>query len=167
MNLAAPNNCNTIFVGNYYLCGNGYTNGEGFLTPYKSVRYHLKDWGVGPATPQNAQEFFNMNHSRARNVIERSFGVMKKRWSVLRSATFYPIKIQNRIIMACGLLHNFMRKFQPVDPLFDELGEDVVDHEEHDENSDYIDMVESSTTWTAYRDELSHTMYTEWQSSRH
>ncbi|KAK6136630.1 hypothetical protein DH2020_029613 [Rehmannia glutinosa] len=38
--------------GNFYLCDNGYTNGEGFLTPYKGVRYHLNDLGEGTAIPQ-------------------------------------------------------------------------------------------------------------------
>ncbi|KAG8375017.1 hypothetical protein BUALT_Bualt10G0055800 [Buddleja alternifolia] len=31
--------------GNYYLCDNGYANGDGFLTPYKGVQYHLDEWG--------------------------------------------------------------------------------------------------------------------------
>ncbi|KAK6118106.1 hypothetical protein DH2020_048155 [Rehmannia glutinosa] len=43
--------------GNYYLCDNGYTNGEGFLTPYKGVRYHLNEWGEGTQIPQNSLEF--------------------------------------------------------------------------------------------------------------
>ncbi|KAL8516790.1 hypothetical protein ACS0TY_015157 [Phlomoides rotata] len=30
--------------GNYYLCDNDYPNCEGFLTPYKGVRYHLNEW---------------------------------------------------------------------------------------------------------------------------
>ncbi|XP_012834522.1 PREDICTED: uncharacterized protein LOC105955352 [Erythranthe guttata] len=30
--------------GNYYLCDNGYTNGQGFLAPYRGVRYHLDEW---------------------------------------------------------------------------------------------------------------------------
>ncbi|KAL8488381.1 hypothetical protein ACS0TY_024602 [Phlomoides rotata] len=29
---------------NYYLCDNGYLNCDGFLTPYKGVRYHLNEW---------------------------------------------------------------------------------------------------------------------------
>ncbi|KAL0314935.1 UNVERIFIED_CONTAM: hypothetical protein Sangu_2337900 [Sesamum angustifolium] len=29
--------------GNYYLCDNGYTNADGFLTPYRGVRYHLNE----------------------------------------------------------------------------------------------------------------------------
>ncbi|KAL0298213.1 UNVERIFIED_CONTAM: hypothetical protein Scaly_3070200 [Sesamum calycinum] len=57
--------------GNYYLVDGGYSNGEGFLSPYRGVRYHLKEWESGNNTPQNHQEFFNMKHASARNVIER------------------------------------------------------------------------------------------------
>ncbi|XP_057779007.1 uncharacterized protein LOC130997608 [Salvia miltiorrhiza] len=81
--------------GNYCLADNGYANSEGFLTPYKGVRYHLKEWGPNTARPQNAMELFNLRHSKARNVIERAFGIMKMRWGILRSATFYPVKTQN------------------------------------------------------------------------
>ncbi|XP_057777339.1 uncharacterized protein LOC130995875 [Salvia miltiorrhiza] len=65
--------------GSYYLCDNGYANSEGFLTPYKGVRYHLKEWGPTAARPRNADELFNLRHTRARNVIERAFGIMKMR----------------------------------------------------------------------------------------
>ncbi|KAL8456423.1 hypothetical protein ACS0TY_034580 [Phlomoides rotata] len=42
----AVNRANGLKVprGNYYLCDNGYPNCEGFLTPYKGVRYHLNEW---------------------------------------------------------------------------------------------------------------------------
>ncbi|KAG8379120.1 hypothetical protein BUALT_Bualt07G0055100 [Buddleja alternifolia] len=30
--------------GDYYLCDCGYTNGEGFLAPYRGVRYHMQEW---------------------------------------------------------------------------------------------------------------------------
>ncbi|KAL0291703.1 UNVERIFIED_CONTAM: hypothetical protein Scaly_2625100 [Sesamum calycinum] len=33
--------------GNYYLVDSGYNNGEGFLSPYGGVRYHLKEWESG------------------------------------------------------------------------------------------------------------------------
>ncbi|KAL0463226.1 UNVERIFIED_CONTAM: hypothetical protein Slati_0210200 [Sesamum latifolium] len=59
-----------IPTGNYYLCDNGYINGHGFLTPYRGVRYHLSEWDRGAAGPQNKEEFFNLRHSSARNVIE-------------------------------------------------------------------------------------------------
>ncbi|XLR61391.1 hypothetical protein S83_012063, partial [Arachis hypogaea] len=74
----------------------GYTNCNGFLASYRHTRYH--------------------NHSYARNIIEHYFGLLKKRWKILKSHCFYKIKTQNRIIIACYLLQNFIRvnmKFNP------------------------------------------------------
>lgn len=142
------------------MCDNGYTNGEGFLTPYRGVRYHLNDWGEGTSLPRNKEELFNMRHSRARNVIERSFGLLKGRWGILRSASFYPIKVQNRIILACCLVHNFIRDVMTIDPLESENSEFGDQHLE-----DPIDVVESSQQWTSWRDNLALSMFDEWRGS--
>ncbi|WOL20446.1 hypothetical protein Cni_G29251 [Canna indica] len=64
--------------GYYYLCDAGYTNGEGFLTPYRGQRYHLNNWRQNQQ-PRTPQEFYNYKHSYARNVIERFFGFLKMR----------------------------------------------------------------------------------------
>ncbi|KAL8543415.1 hypothetical protein ACS0TY_004087 [Phlomoides rotata] len=101
--------------GNYYLCDNSYPNCEGFLTPYKCVRYHLNEWSS--RQPQNYQEYFNMKHTRAQNVIERTFVLLKICWGILRSPSWYSVKIHNQIIMACCLLHNYICKEMEVDPL--------------------------------------------------
>ncbi|CAL5386329.1 unnamed protein product [Camellia sinensis] len=85
-------------TGFYYLVDAGYTNGEGFLAPYREQRYHLSTWREG-GIPVNPEEFFNMKHSAARNVIERRFGLLKI-----------------SIITACCLLHNLIRREMPVDP---------------------------------------------------
>ncbi|XP_047341264.1 protein ALP1-like [Impatiens glandulifera] len=82
-----------VSIGQYYLVDAGYTNGEGFLAPYRGQRYHLNDWRDGHR-PTTAEEYFNMKHSSARNVIERCFGQLKARWAILRSPSFYPIGIQ-------------------------------------------------------------------------
>ncbi|KAL8477241.1 hypothetical protein ACS0TY_029509 [Phlomoides rotata] len=55
--------CLGALDGNYYLCDNGYPKCEGFLTPYKGVRYHLSEWSS--RHPQNYQEYLNMKHTRA------------------------------------------------------------------------------------------------------
>ncbi|KAL0290035.1 UNVERIFIED_CONTAM: hypothetical protein Sradi_7059000, partial [Sesamum radiatum] len=99
--------------GNYYLCDNGYANADGFLTPYRGVRYHLREWDRTAGGPQNKEELFNLKHSSARNVIERTFGLLKVRWGILRSPSFYPIDVQSKIIIACCLLHNFIRNEMP------------------------------------------------------
>ncbi|KAG8367126.1 hypothetical protein BUALT_Bualt16G0040100 [Buddleja alternifolia] len=145
--------------GNYYLCDNGYANGDGFLTPYKGVRYHLDEWGEGSLSPQNPHEYFNMYHSKARNVIERTIGLLKQRWAVLRSQTFYSIQTQNRIIMACVLLHNFIQLEMQVDPLEDDLDSD----NEENNGVEYIDIVQSTQAWTNYREELATKMFNEWR----
>ncbi|CAL5340926.1 unnamed protein product [Camellia sinensis] len=49
-------------TGSYYLVDAGYTNGDGFLAPYRGQRYHLSTWREGGA-PTNPEEFFNMKHS--------------------------------------------------------------------------------------------------------
>ena len=50
-----------IYVGKYYLGDAGYGNKNGILSPYRSVRYHLKEFSDRP--PENAQELFNLRHS--------------------------------------------------------------------------------------------------------
>ncbi|XP_057797982.1 uncharacterized protein LOC131014077 [Salvia miltiorrhiza] len=149
--------------GSYYLCDNGYANSEGFLTPYKGVRYHLKEWGPNVVRPQNREELFNLRHSRARNVIERAFGIMKMRWGVLRSTTYYPIKVQVRLIMACFVINNFIRSEMAVDPIeqaFDNLPNENEfldgDHSEH------IDTIEPSAEWTVHRDAIAQSMWQEY-----
>ncbi|KAL0309141.1 UNVERIFIED_CONTAM: hypothetical protein Sradi_5856400 [Sesamum radiatum] len=102
----------TVPTGNYYLC-DGYANADGFLTPYRGVRYHLREWDRTAGGPQNKEELFNLKHSSARNVIERTFGLLKVRWGILRSPSFYPIDVQSKIIIACCLLHNFIRNEMP------------------------------------------------------
>ncbi|XP_042011252.1 uncharacterized protein LOC121802092 isoform X2 [Salvia splendens] len=147
--------------GTYYLCDNGYANSEGFLTPYKNVRYHLKEWGVGTQRPQNARELFNLRHTRARNIIERAFAVLKMRWGILRSATFYPIKIQIRLIMACFLLHNFVRGEMHNDPIEQHVDGDtqpLVDEEIHGD-LEFVDQVEPTSEWNQMRDDLANSMW--------
>ncbi|KAG8386389.1 hypothetical protein BUALT_Bualt03G0143800 [Buddleja alternifolia] len=103
-------------TGQYYLCENCYMNCPGFLAPYRSVRYHLDEWLEGSRVPQNAKELFNQRHTKTRNVIEHTWGIMKRRWAVLRSTTFYPLSTQNRMILACALLRIFIRRELEVYP---------------------------------------------------
>ncbi|KAL0549127.1 hypothetical protein IC582_013607 [Cucumis melo] len=101
---------NHLITGYYYLCDTGYPNAEGFLAPYRGQRYHLQEWRGAANAPTNAKEYFNMKHSSARNVIERSFGVLKGRWAILRGKSYYPLQVQCRTILACALLHNLINR---------------------------------------------------------
>ena len=75
-----------IYVGKYYLGDAGYGNKNGILSPYQSVRYHLKEFSDRP--PKIEQELFNLRHSSLRTTIERGFGVLKKRFRVLDTEPF-------------------------------------------------------------------------------
>ncbi|XP_073034320.1 uncharacterized protein [Primulina eburnea] len=143
--------------GSYYLCDNGYANVEGFLTPYRRVRYHRDAWGNRACGPQDYKELFNWRHSQARNVIERAFGLLKKRWAILRSPSFYPLKVQNLIILACILLHNFIRTQMDEDPM--DNVEEYVRSPANDTQNDFITTEESSIGWDAWRDELAMSMW--------
>lgn len=84
----------TSQIGKYYLVDAGYTNGPGFLSPFRSTRYHLKEWVASQQQPQNYKELYNLRHARARNVVERTFGLLKKKWAILRSCSFFSIEVQ-------------------------------------------------------------------------
>ncbi|KAG8374890.1 hypothetical protein BUALT_Bualt10G0042700 [Buddleja alternifolia] len=82
---------------------------------HRSVRYHLDEWSEGCRAPQDAKEFYNQRHMKTCNVIDRTWGIMKWRWDILRSTTFYPLSTQNRMILGgrrqwyagrCGLDRN-------------------------------------------------------------
>ena len=114
--------------------------------------------------PTHPEEFFNMKHAITRNIIEMCFGLLKIRWGILRSPSFYPIRVHNRIIVACCLLHNFIRREMSVDLIEDEVGEFLQSNPLV--QNDLIVSIESSDHWTNWRLELANQMFTEWQNSR-
>lgn len=63
---------------------------------------------MGPAAT-GREEVFNYLHSSLRNVIERSFAMLKQKWRILKHLPSYSPSKQARIIIACMALHNFIR----------------------------------------------------------
>ncbi|XP_049399645.1 uncharacterized protein LOC125863641 [Solanum stenotomum] len=80
-----------VLSGKYYIVDEGYANTKGILAPYRGARYHLREWSQTQA-PQNARELYNLRHSKLRNVVERTFVVLKKRFSILTTPPPYSIK---------------------------------------------------------------------------
>ena len=145
----------------------GYTNCEGFLAPYRGHRYHLKEWG--DRQPVSAEEYFNMKHSKARNVIERCFGILKGRWGILRSPSYFPIRTQGRIVLACALLHNLLRKHMPTDDkvVFEDEDEEEVGDDDDDDIGDqveYVTHIETSDAWTTFRSSLAQNLFNNWRA---
>ncbi|KAL0332875.1 UNVERIFIED_CONTAM: hypothetical protein Scaly_2189000 [Sesamum calycinum] len=164
--LQRPNGLKVYTVDKYYLVDAGYTNGPGFLAPYRATRYHLNEWKGN--TPTNFKELFNLRHSSARNAIERTFGLLKKRWAILRTASFYNVKTQIRIINACCILHNFIRGEMPIDPLLDEVDRELESNlriEDDDSyNEEQITIVRNTNEWTTFRDDLARQMFEDYQA---
>ncbi|XP_038715078.1 uncharacterized protein LOC120008776 [Tripterygium wilfordii] len=94
--------------GKYYLVDAGYPNQRGYLAPYKGQMYHLEVFQNGPE-PQGPCEAFNRAHSSLRSVIERTFGILKKKWLILSRMPSYSFETQVKIVVACMTLHNFVR----------------------------------------------------------
>ncbi|KAG6535299.1 hypothetical protein ZIOFF_000264 [Zingiber officinale] len=110
--------------GKYYLVDSGFMLKRDLITPYRGIRYHLKEYSR--CDPTNAKELFNLRHATLRGAIERAFGVLKKRFPIIASGTepYYEVDIRTDIILACCILHNFLMGVDPDERLINE-----VDHE--------------------------------------
>ncbi|XP_050222661.1 uncharacterized protein LOC126672750 [Mercurialis annua] len=106
--------------GKYYLVDAGYSQIEGFLAPYKGTRYHLPEFQRS-GRPKGLKETFNRWHSSLRSCIERTFGVWKARWKILRLMSSYPFHVQRDIVITSMALHNYIRRKALDDPAFSHL----------------------------------------------
>ena len=96
----------------------GFGNAPGFLTPYRGVRYHLREFEECP--PMNCQELFNLRHSSLGTTIERVFGgVVKNRFPILRMPHGYSLTTQRDIVIACCTLHNHIVMHSARDPMLE------------------------------------------------
>ncbi|KAL0438916.1 UNVERIFIED_CONTAM: hypothetical protein Slati_2374600 [Sesamum latifolium] len=98
-------------ISKYYLVDAGFTNYQCFLAPYRGTRYHLPEWRGQGRRYRTLQDMFNHAHSQLRNVIERAFGVLNKRFPILQwGMPSYLLNHQVDIVIACCTLHNFIRR---------------------------------------------------------
>ncbi|XP_031283612.1 putative nuclease HARBI1 [Pistacia vera] len=93
---------------------------DGFL-------YHVADQRRNQNGPF---QFFNYRHASLRNVIEKTFGVLKNRFRILEGMNNYSLKRQTKIVMTCCIIHNFIRMFNMQDLIFEEINEDGVYEDE-------------------------------------
>ncbi|XP_027173051.1 putative nuclease HARBI1 [Coffea eugenioides] len=99
--------------GKYYVVDATYTNMPGFMALFRGAR----------ETPQerSAKALFNRRHASLKNIIERTFCVLKKHFLILEGPMQnYMMATQNNIVLACCALHNFMWEHVPNDAYFNE-----------------------------------------------
>ncbi|XP_026396375.1 uncharacterized protein LOC113291008 [Papaver somniferum] len=102
----------------FYLGDAGFANMPQFITPYRGVRYHLKEFGGN--RPKCAKELFNLRHASLQNAIERAIGILKRRFTILQLQPQYPFESQVKIVLACCILHNHIRRECINDLIFDD-----------------------------------------------
>lgn len=144
--------------GKYFLGDAGYALSRACLTPYRGVRYHLKEFQAGNAGgPRNAKELFNLKHSSLRNVVERCFGVIKRRFPILNVMPSFYFPFQCELVSCCMLIHNFIRRNQVYLDDFDNNDDVVNEVEVHD------NVVEEEGALghalNAWRDQIANSMW--------
>ncbi|KAL5582602.1 hypothetical protein UlMin_015044 [Ulmus minor] len=134
--------------GKYYLVDSGYANRGCFLAPYRGTNYHLRD--RRRLGGDRKKEQFNYRHASLRNAIERTFGIWKRRFPILRSMHQFPLDKQAMIPVACAVLHNFIR-MDPASVAQDHVSGDEDDDDASSEDDsvdadpDGVDVGESSS----------------------
>ena len=149
--------------GKYYLADAGYSNSSLTLIPYPKVRYHLREQAGASQRPQNPKELFNLRHASLRNVIERTFGVLKNRFVILQKPPRqYSIRTQIKLVYALTGIHNFMN-MHGHDPEAESgrIGDPEGPEDEEPEGEETEDM-----SMAARRDEIAQLMWEDYCSYR-
>ncbi|XP_020258348.1 protein ALP1-like [Asparagus officinalis] len=160
-----------VYDGKYYLCDAGYPTMPGFISPYRGVRYHLKEHSG--KTPKNRRELFNLRHSSLRSKIESAFGTLKNRFKILCAKSHYLFSIQVDIVLACTVLHNFIATVDPSDELLndDELNEDIDGEVAFENDTNLVDFTQNQTQreqtesrneWKTLRDDIAWVMWVDY-----
>jgi hypothetical protein len=108
---------------------------------------------------------FNLRHASARNVIERIFGVLKRRFRILLIAPEYNLEVQARIPVALSALHNFIRIHDPDEGSVSDIDDDYVsnDADRNDTTPGLRAEAEGREEVDARRDQIAEEMWADYQ----
>ncbi|GBM45224.1 Putative nuclease HARBI1 [Araneus ventricosus] len=100
----------------YHLVGdNGYACRSYLLTPF-----------LDPSTPQEIR--YNVAHKAARNVVERQYGIMKRRFACLATSLRCSLQNAMTVIVAIAVLHNIALQM-------DDVFEEIIEEEDDEGNT--------------------------------
>lgn len=149
--------------GKYFLGDAGFALSSECLTPYRATRYHLREFQAGNAGgPANAKELFNLKHSSLRNVIERCFSSLKKRFPILVVMPSFAYPYQCELISCCFLIHNFIRRNQLYLDEFDNDDGIVLDVNDHDPVEEEVGL--AGNALKQWRDGIAESMWLAYQA---
>jgi len=121
------------------------------LTPYRGVRYHLREQAQANIRPQNAKELFNLRYAALRNVVKRAIGVFKNRFRYFKAGRrSLPLSTQVDVVYALATVHNFININNP-----DNLNSDLeVEDKVIDKKDTRLAEAESDIVINQKRDEI-------------
>jgi hypothetical protein len=101
----------------------------GVLSPYSNVRCQLTEFSNHE--PQNREELFNLRHSLLHFVMEKTFGVLKKRFPIIAGVAepFFSFETMRHIIIACCVLHNFLMEVDIDEQMIAEVDQELLPDE--------------------------------------
>lgn len=95
--------------GHYILIGDsGYANTKYLATPYTGANANL--------LIDRCKQRYNRSIISTRNVVERQYGVWKRRFPVLAYGMRVKKSTCQKVIIACAILHNFAIEVNEAEP---------------------------------------------------
>ena len=120
-------------IGKYFLGDAGFALSHKCLVPYRGVRYHLREYAGRGNEPRTREELFNLRHAQLRSVIERTIGVWRGRFRILRNCATLAPNVVTRVVYATIVLHNWIRAHCSEEDFVD-IDQDV-DRDDDDDNN--------------------------------
>ncbi|KAL7602888.1 hypothetical protein Lser_V15G18984 [Lactuca serriola] len=148
-----------VLTGRYCLVDGGLPHTSKLMAPYRGVIYHLKEYSM--RAPQNSKELFNLCHASLRNAIERAFGVLKRRFPIIRSTTepFYSCETQSAIFLACCILKNFLLDEDRDINLEDEVMQEILNGPQEQDRRNSIETYEGNRMAEKLRNSIANEMW--------
>jgi hypothetical protein len=138
----------------YFLADAGYGLRQGLMTPFRGVRYHLKEQAKAGLRPANQKEIYNLRHATLRNIVERIFGCLKRKFPILQTAPEVELKKQVHLIYALCALWNYIRSHEQLDNLFDDPDEERRLIESSNTDDEPFNVADEDSIMKSRRDRL-------------